>query len=82
LWKLEDNLYDLIKLCGEVLVEKPLFFLVNTYATNISPTAVKNILDIVIKGKFGGKTSAEEIGLQISSNRLILPCGFVGRWEA
>ena len=82
LWKLEDHLYDLIKLCSDILVKKPLFFIVNTYATNISPIAVKNILDIVIKDKFGGKTGAEEIGLPISSSRLILPCGAVGRWEA
>jgi 23S rRNA (cytosine1962-C5)-methyltransferase len=81
LWNLEDNLYSLIELCREVLVEKPLFFLINTYATSISPTAIKNILNILIKDKFGGKTSAEEIGLPISSSHLVLPCGAFGRWE-
>ncbi|HOJ11169.1 MAG TPA: class I SAM-dependent methyltransferase [Clostridiales bacterium] len=81
MWKLEDNFYDLIQLCQEVLSENPLFFLINTYTTGLSPVVLKNILELTIKSKHGGRVSSDEIGLPISSTGLILPCGAFGRWE-
>ena len=81
MWKIEDNLYDLIILCREVLSNNPLFFLINIYATGLSPFVLKNILTVTIKNKFGGYASADEIGLPISSSGLVLPCGAFGRWE-
>jgi 23S rRNA (cytosine1962-C5)-methyltransferase len=80
-WKIEDNLYKLIVLCKEVLSNNALFFLINTYTTGLSPIVLKNILTVTMKNKFGGHVSADEIGLSISSSRLVLPCGAFGRWE-
>ena len=32
--------------------------------------------------KFDGRVDSQEIGLPVSSNGLVLPCGASGRWEA
>jgi len=82
LWKIEDELFGLIKLCMEILTPNPLFFLVNSYTTGLSPTVVKNMLALSVGKKFGGVISADEVGLPVTSTGLVLPCGASGRWEA
>lgn len=81
MWKIEDELYNLIELCMDVLSPEPLFFLINSYTTGLSPTVLKNMLSLSMGKKFGGKISSDEIGLPASSSGLILPCGASGRWE-
>lgn len=81
-WKFEKNIYNLIIKCIEVLNEKPLFFLINSYTTGISATVLENILKMTLKSKYPqGKITAGEIGLPITKNDLILPCGIYGRFE-
>lgn len=82
LWKIEDNIYGLITMCMEVLKERPLFFIVNSYTTGLSPTVIGNMLKMSVQRRFGGTVTADEIGLPVSSTGLILPCGATGRWEA
>jgi len=81
LWKFENNLYNLIQSCMKILSDKPLFFLINAYTTGISSTVLLNILKTTMEVKYGGKVEADEIGLPITDNNLILPCGIYGRWE-
>ncbi len=80
-WKLEDELYGLVGLCLDILSEKPCFFLVNSYTAGLSPTVIKNILDLLVRGRFGGSVSSDEIGLPVKATGLVLPCGSTGRWE-
>ena len=80
-WQLEDNIYDLVELCTNVLSDNPLFFLINSYTTGISSTVLANILNLTISKKFKGKVSSGEIGLPMENSNLILPCGIYGRWE-
>ena len=80
LWKIEDELYGLIELCMEVMSNKPLFFLVNSYTSSISPTVIKNILLMTVKKKYGGKVVSDELGLPVTSTGLVLPCGITARW--
>lgn len=80
-WKFEENIYDLIELCQEVLSDNPLFFLINSYTTGISSTVLKNILNVTIAKKYSGKVTSGEIGLPMEDSNLILPCGIYGRWE-
>ena len=80
-WKFEDNIYDLVELCKDVLSDNPLFFLINSYTTGISSTVLKNILNITIAKKYEGKVTSGEIGLPMEESDLILPCGIYGRWE-
>ena len=80
-WRVEDNLFDLVKLCEELLSDDPLFFIINSYTTGISSTVLKNILNITINKKYKGTVTNGELGLPIENSDLILPCGIYGRWE-
>ncbi len=78
-WDIEKNLDYLIKICSEILSDRPLFFLINSYTTGLSSTVLSNLLKLNIKNS--GTISCGEIGLPIKNNDLILPCGIYGRWE-
>ncbi len=71
-WKIEENIFDFVKLCSQVLSDKPLFVLINSYTTGLQPTVMSNILNATIKG---GKTDCYEVGLPTDENGIILPCG-------
>ncbi len=79
-WKFEDELFKLIESCMKILSDKPLFFMINSYTTGISPIVVSNILSLTLKKKYGGVAVSEEIGLPITASGLILPCGATSRW--
>ena len=82
-WKFEDNIYKLIDACMNILSDKPLFFLINSYTTGISATVLENILKTTILKKYpNGKVDAGDIGLPITTNNLVLPCGIYGRYQA
>lgn len=80
IWKLEDCIYDLVKLCKGVLSDDPLFFLLNSYTTGLSPSVMAYILGSVLVPDIGGSVSADEIGLPVEKSRLILPCGSSAYW--
>lgn len=82
MWKFEHNLDKLIKACMNILSDNPLFFLINSYTTGISSTVLFNILKTSIEPIYKGKITAGEIGLPITKNNLVLPCGIYGRWES
>ncbi|HEX2944503.1 MAG TPA: class I SAM-dependent methyltransferase [Clostridia bacterium] len=82
LWKIEDELFGLIGLCMDVLTPEPLFFLVNSYTTGLSPTVIGNMLRLSVQKKYGGSVNADEVGLRATATGLVLPCGAAGRWEA
>lgn len=81
-WDIEKDLNNLIELCSQILSDKPLFFLINSYTTGLSSEVLKNLLTIHVKKFFDGKITCGEIGLPIKSNNLVLPCGIYGRWES
>ena len=82
-WKLEDCIYDLVKLCMGVLSDKPLFFLLNSYTTGLSPSVMAYILNVTVGEKFGGNVTADEIGLPVETGSAeILPCGSTAIWRA
>ncbi len=80
-WNIEESLFPLIKLCEEVLSDNPLFFLINSYTTGMSPTVLENILNITINRKYNGRVTSGEVGLPMKDSNLILPCGIYGLWE-
>lgn len=81
-WKLEENLYPFLELCMTILSDKPLFILINSYTTGISPTVLHNMLQMTVGRKFGGQIHCGEIGLPITKSGMNLPCGILGRWES
>ena len=80
IWKIEESVFPFLELTADILSEQPLFFLVNSYTTGLQPAVLNYMMQTVLVPKFGGQTEASEIGLPVSSNGLILPCGASGRW--
>ena len=81
IWKIEEKIYPFIELCTKILSDDPLFFLVNSYTTGLQPAVLTYMLETQVAAKIGGKVVSDEIGLPVSSNGLVLPCGASGRWE-
>lgn len=81
-WDIEKNLDYLVSLCVEILSDNPLFFLINSYTTGLSSQVLSNILALTVNKKYAGKISCGEVGLPITNENLILPCGIYGRWES
>lgn len=81
-WSLENDLANLIDLCMEVLSDKPLFFIINSYTTGLSSNVLGNILKLTIGKKYNGAITTGELGLPIKNSDLVLPCGIYGRWES
>ena len=79
-WQFENNIEELVELCTKVLSYNPLFFLINSYTTGISPEVLNNILRLNMK-KYNGIISSGEIGLPMKASDLILPCGIYSKWE-
>ena len=82
-WKFEKNIVVLIEACLKILSDKPLFFLINSYTTGISSTVLENMIKMtILKQHSNGNVRAGEIGLPITRDNLILPCGIYGIWES
>ncbi|MCQ2492952.1 MAG: class I SAM-dependent methyltransferase, partial [Lachnospiraceae bacterium] len=80
IWKIEDAVFPLINICADILKDEPLFFLINSYTTGLQPAVLSYMLNTVLVNRFGGRVEADEIGLPVSSNGLVLPCGASGRY--
>ena len=81
-WKIEDSIDELVGLCAELLSDKPLFFLINSYTTGLSPLAMQYILSLKVSRRFGGTLSSGELGLPVTKTGGVLPCGASARWQA
>ena len=81
-WKLEDQIYDLIDLCAQVLTDNPLFFAVNSYTTGLSPSVMEYMVRTRLCPVHGGHTACDEIGLPVSATGGVVPCGATAFWLA
>lgn len=80
-WKMEEHFLELLDLVSQVLVPKPLFVLINGYASGYSSVAYTNAL-LAFQKKFGGTISHGELAIQESGdNPRLLPCGIFARWQ-
>ena len=80
-WKIETSIYPLVELCSQLMSDNPLFFLINSYTTGLQPAVLNYMISTAVLPKTGGKVMADEIGLPVSGNGLVLPCGASGRLE-
>ncbi|MDO4622463.1 MAG: class I SAM-dependent methyltransferase [Eubacteriales bacterium] len=81
IWKMEENIYPFVQLCSKVLAKDPLFVLINSYTTGLAPSVLTYMLSTALKD-WKGQVESQEVGLPVSSNGLVLPCGASGRWLA
>ena len=80
-WKLEDNIFQLLYLCSQILSDDPLFVAVNSYTTGVSPSVMEYMLDVMMRDKYKGTVSAQEIGLTVQSTGMALPCCSTAFWK-
>ncbi len=79
MWRIENGLYPLVSECMDLMSDDAGFFIINSYTTGLAPAVLKNVLTIA-SGNRGGSIDAQEIGIPISNNKLVLPCGCTARW--
>ena len=75
-WRLEDNIQELLDKAKQLLDKDYAFLLINSYTTGLSPTSLKNILSLTFNDS---KIETGEIGLPVTENNLVLPCGIYGK---
>ena len=81
IWKLEESLFELVKLCAQLMSDEPLFFMLNSYTTGLSASVMSYLVGQVLKPKFGGCVTADEIGLPVTLDKENLPCGATAIWQ-
>ena len=82
IWKIEYAIHQLVSLCSQLLSDKPLFFLINSYTTGFAASVLTYLLGLEVVSKFGGHVVSDEIGLPVTQSGLVLPCGSSGRWTS
>lgn len=80
IWKIEESIWPFIQLTSQILSHDALFFLINSYTTGLQPAVLSYMMNTALTGAFGGLVEAQEIGLPVTGNGLILPCGASARW--
>ena len=79
-WKLENNLEELLRLTSQILSDNPIFFLLNTYTAGMSATVLNYMVEeYIAKGR--GNVTTDEIGLKVTSRDLIMPAGNTTIWK-
>lgn len=79
IWKIEDAIHPLVKLCTKILSDDPLFFLINSYTTGLAPAVLTYMIATELK-KYGGHDVHRRLDFRYLPG-LVLPCGASGRWE-
>ena len=80
-WDIENDLFNLIQKCSELLSDDPILFLISSYTTGLSMTVLENILNLTVGKKYKGYISSDELGIKEEYSDIILPCGIYARWE-
>lgn len=74
-WKIEECVDEFVTLAAKLLSDKPIFFLINSYTTGLSPLAMQYIADLRIRPTHGGHGMSAETVLPVSTAGTFLPAG-------
>ena len=77
-----QGIFEMVSLCAEVLSDNPLFFVLNSYTTGLSPSVMEYLLGVTVGKKFKGTVTCDEIGLPVTKSGYNLPCGSTAIWQA
>lgn len=78
-WKVEEQIADLMQLCKELLSDKPLFIVVTMYNLEASALMVQNLVSSVFKT---GVCESGELVLPHQFSTKVLPLSLYTRWIA
>ncbi|MEG0017313.1 MAG: class I SAM-dependent methyltransferase [Hydrogenoanaerobacterium sp.] len=81
-WKLEEQIYDLVKLAAGVLSKNALFFMLSSYTTGLPTSVMEYLLGVTVGSGRAGEVSSSEIGLPVSESGYNLPCGSTAVWQS
>lgn len=87
-WKIERDLQPFLEMCFKLLSDKPLFFVLNGYASGYSSVSYANNLNVLVE-KFGGQVENGELLIEedriansaTKSPTRYLQSGIVARWK-
>lgn len=79
LWDFPKNFPELVKLCSQLLSDKPLFVIVNAYAISASSIMLENVLGDYLRK---GKIDVGELAIRENNSNRLLSTGIYARWSA
>lgn len=79
-WKLEQQIGELLSDIGQIISDKPLFFFLNSYTGGLSPTILNYLVKEYIPPCKNGRVFTDEIGLKVTKRDIVLPCGNTTIW--
>lgn len=76
IWKVEENLFELVEEAVKLLTDNPRFFIISSYTTGLSGVVTANMLRIVTPG---GSVDSGDLVIPTQTG-VLLPCGTTARW--
>lgn len=80
-WKLEQQLSELLTETGKLLSDNAVFFFLNSYTGGLSPTILNYMVKTCVVGRRKGEVFTDEIGLYVTDKGISLPCGNTTVWK-
>ena len=80
-WKLEQQINELLTACSQILSPDAEFFILNSYTGGFSPTILNYLVKSVVVKNRGGEVKTDEIGVKITDCDTVLPCGNTTVWH-
>ena len=77
-WKVEEDLVPFLKEIQKILIDKPLFIILNMYSTELSAITLKNLLEDLSLGD--GKVTAGELAIGEEGSGRLLPLSIFANW--
>lgn len=79
-WKIEEQLPELLKACRQILSNKPLFVIFNMYSTELSSISVTNLLSEITKD-LNGTIELGELAIKQQNSERLLPMSIFALWS-
>lgn len=79
-FKLEENMYELMRLCQTLLSENAIFMVATVYAVRLSYVAIENVFNNIFESSHG-TIEAGEMALFEKENNRFLPTAIFARWK-
>lgn len=80
-WKLEQQLAELLSEAGKLLSKDAVFFFLNSYTGGLSPTILNYMVKRYVVGNRQGGIFTDEIGLYVTDKGISLPSGNTTVWK-
>lgn len=79
-WKLENQIGELLTQTAKLMSDNPLFLFLNSYTGGLSPTILNYMVETTFPKTKTSRVFTEEIGLKVTNRNVILPCGNTTVW--